>query len=183
MAQALARRYARALAEILFDAKAPARQVQQTKQQLADLVRLLGEHAGLRNALASPALARKKKLAVIDGLRKLLQWDQTLRNLIAVLVDNRRLDQLGAILESLDEEIYARLGIVPVEITTAVDLSSAQKKELEKRLAELTGSEVELRYQHDAGIIGGIIARMGSTIYDGSLRSNLRRLEAQLTQR
>ena len=184
MVRALARRYARALAEILFDAKltgaARTKAVQQAKQQLTEFARLLEEHDGLRNALASPALSMGKKLAVLDGLRKTLTWDQTLRNFVAVLVENRRMDHLDAILESFDEELYARLGIVPVEVTTAVALSSSQKKELETRLSGLTGSDVELRYQQDEEVLGGVVARMGSTIYDGSLRTHLRRLGSQL---
>ena len=186
MNRALARRYSRALAEILFDAKLTeakkARAVRQTKEHLATLAALLKEHAGLRNTLTSPALPLTKKLAVIDALRKTLKWDTTLRNFVAVLVENRRLGELDAMVEIFDEEVYSRLGIVPVEITSAVELKAPQKKELEKRLASLTGSDVELRYQKDEEILGGVVARMGSTVYDGSLRAHLRRLEAQLAK-
>ncbi len=186
MNRALARRYSRALAEILFDAKLTgakkAKTVQQTKEHLTTFTTLLEEHAGLRNILTSPALPLTKKLAVIDALRKTLKWDQTLRNFVAILVENRRLGELDAMVESFDEEVYARLGIVPVEITSAVALKAPQKKELEKRLAGLTGSDVELRYQKDEEILGGAVARMGSTIYDGSLRGQLRRLETQLAK-
>jgi F-type H+-transporting ATPase subunit delta len=186
MNRALARRYSRALADILFDAKLTsakkAKAVQQTKEHLTTLAHLLESHAGLRNILTSPALPLTKKLAVIDALRKTLKWDQTLRNFVAILVENRRLGELDSMIESFDEEVYARLGIVPVEITSAVELKAPQKKELEKRLAGLTGSDVELRYQKDEDILGGVVARMGSTIYDGSLRAHLRRLEAQLAK-
>ena len=186
MNRALARRYSRALAEVLFDAKLTgvkkAKAVQQTKEQLTTLATLLEDHAGLRNSLTSPALSLTKKLAIIDALRKTLKWGSTLRNFVAVLTENRRLGELDAIVESFDEEVYARLGIVPVEITSAVELKTSQKKELEKRLADLTGSDVELRYQKDEDILGGVVARMGSTIYNGSLRAQLQRLEAQLAK-
>ena len=186
MIRALGRRYARALAEILFESKQSdaqrTKRVQETKQQLQNFSELLAGHPGLRNSLASPALSMKDKLAVLDSLGKLFKWDKTLRNFAAVLVENRRLDELGGIIESFDEEVYARAGIVPVEITSAVELKKGEKQDLEKRLAELTGSAVELRYTEDERLLGGVVARMGSTIFDGSLRAHLERLGARLAQ-
>lgn len=186
MNRALARRYALALAEILFAAKMSgakkAKHVQQARAQLESFVALLGSHSGLRNALASPAISFREKLAVVDSLRRKFKWDQTMRNFIAVLVENRRLDELGGVLESFDEEVYARAGLVPVEITSAVELKKAERRDLQKRLEKLTGSEVELRYQKDESILGGLRARMGSTIYDGSLRAHLGRLAARLAE-
>lgn len=185
MARALARRYARALADILFEAKlAPVRkqkEVQNVKKQLAGFAALLAGHDGLRNSLANPALSREQKLAVLVRLRSALSWSEVTRNFLAVLVDHRRLGQLDAVLEAFDQEVYARLGIVPVEVTTAVGLNAKQKKLLEERLAALTGSEVELRFQQNPEIMAGVVARLGSTIYDGSMKARLRRLQAQLT--
>ena len=187
MTRGLARRYARALAEILFDAKMSAEKktqyVQQTKEQLVTFAELLAGHDGLRNTLGSPAVSLKDKIAVIDSLKKKLKWDTTLRNFIAVLIDNRRLDEIDAVIESFDEEVYARVGIVPIEITFAAALGAANKKGLERELRKLTGSEVELRYQHDESILGGAVARVGGTIFDGSLRGHLERLGARLAER
>ncbi len=185
MSIALARRYARALADIIFAAQLPpAKQrseVQGIKQQLTDLAALLRQHAALRNVLASPAVSRQEKGALLGRLRKLLGWSELTRNFLGVLLDHRRLDLLDAVLAAFDREVYARLGIVPVEITTAFTLNAGQKKLLEERLATLAGAQVELRYHEDAGILAGGVARLGSTIYDGSLRARLRRLQQQLT--
>jgi len=182
---ALARRYARALADIIFAAQLPpAKQrgeVQAIKRQLTDLAALLRQHAALRNILASPAVSREEKRALLERLRKLLGWSELTRNFLGVLLDHRRLDLLEAVLAAFDREVYARLGIVPVEITTAFTLNAQQKKLLEERLAALAGAQVELRYHEDAGILAGGVARLGSTIYDGSLRARLRRLQQQLT--
>jgi len=182
---ALARRYARALADIIFAAKLPpAKQqaeVQHSKQQLTDFAAVLRQHAALRNILASPAVSREEKRALLERLRKLLGWSELTRNFLGVLLDHRRLDLLDAVLAAFDREVYARLGIVPVEITTAFTLNTGQKKLLEERLATLAGAQVELRYREDAAILAGGVARMGSTIYDGSLRARLRRLQQQLT--
>jgi F-type H+-transporting ATPase subunit delta len=183
---ALARRYASALAHIIFAAQLPpAKQraeVQQIKQQLTDFSALLRLHAALRNVLASPAVSREEKRALLERLRKLLGWSELTRNFLGVLLDHRRLDLLEAVLGAFDREVYARLGIVPVDITTAFTLNAQQKKLLEERLAPLCGgAQVELRYREDAEILAGGVARMGSTIYDGSLRARLRRLQQQLT--
>ena len=185
MNYALARRYARALADIFFAAKVPAErrrdEAQKAKQNLTDFSALLAQSPALRNVLANPAVAKEKKLALLDRLRTMLGLSQITRNFLAVLLEHRRLDQLDAVLGAFDQEVYARLGIVPVEVTTAVALNAKQKKALEERLAALTGGQVEMRFRENAEILGGGIARLGSTIYDGSLRAQLQRLQRQLT--
>lgn len=185
MSLSIARRYARALADIIFAAKLPAArqrtQVQQVKQQLTDFASLLRQHAPLRNVLTSPAVGKDEKLALLDRLRKLLGLSELARNFLAVLLDHRRLDLLDQVLGAFDREVYARLAIVPVEVTTAFALNAKQKKLLEERLAALAGTQVELRYRQSPEILGGVVARLGSTIYDGSLRAQLRRLQRQLT--
>lgn len=185
MDRAVARRYARALADIIFEAKlAPAKQraqVQTARQRLADFSALLRQYPDLRNVLTSPAVKPEEKLAVLDRLRGMMGFSHLTRNFLAVLLDHRRLDLLDGIVDAFDTEVYARLGIVPVEVTTAFNLKSKQKKSLEQRLRTLTGSEVEMRFRESPEIVAGLVARLGSTIYDASLRAQLRRLQRQLT--
>ena len=185
MTRSVARRYARALADILFAAgMALARQrteVQNAKQQLTDFSGVLHQHAPLRNVLTSPAVSREHKLALLDRLRPLLGLSELTRNFLAVMLEHRRLDLLEQVLGEFDTEVYARLGIVPVEVTTAFSLNAKQKKLLEERLAALTGSQVEMRFRQSPEILAGLVARLGSTIYDASLRAQLRRLQRQLT--
>ncbi|MGH9863256.1 MAG: ATP synthase F1 subunit delta [Candidatus Acidiferrales bacterium] len=185
MSLSVARRYARAFADILFAAGVPAAkqrsEVQNAKQQLAGFASLLAQHAPLRNVLANPAVSREQKRAVLDQLRRPLGLSQLARNFLAVLLDHRRLDLLEAVLAAFDREVYARLGIVPVEVTTAFTLTERHKKLLEQRLAALTGSTVEMRFRENPEILAGVVARLGSTIYDASLRSQLRRLQQHLT--
>ncbi|MCI0404232.1 MAG: ATP synthase F1 subunit delta [Acidobacteria bacterium] len=184
MNYALARRYARALAEIFFAAKVPVErrreEAHKAKQNLADFAALLAQSPALRNVLANPAVAREKKLALLDRLRGPLGLTAITRNFLAVLQDNWRLDQLEAVLAAFDQEVYARLGIVPVEVTTAVALAAKQKQSLEQRLVALTGAQVEMRFRESAEILAGGVARLGGTIYDGSLRAQLQRLQRQL---
>lgn len=187
MTLSVARRYARALADILFAAKLPPAQqrkeAQKAKQQLTDFAGLLGQHAALRAVLANPAVPREQKLALLDRLRKLLGLTELTRNFLGVLLEHRRLDLLEQVLEAFDRELYVRLRIVPVDITTAFTLAEKQKKQLAESLAALTGSEVEMRFGQNPELLGGVVARLGSTVYDGSLRAQLRRLQMQLTSR
>jgi F-type H+-transporting ATPase subunit delta len=181
----VARRYARALADIVFAAKLPPGkrrpEVEKSRKQLAQFSALLREHPALRNTLASPAVKPEAKLAVLDQLRSRLRLSELTRNFLAVLLDNRRLGLIEQVVDLFDSEVYARLGIVPVEVTSAVDLGKKQKNSLEKRLAALTGSEVEMRFRQSPDILAGLVARLGSVIYDASLRAQLRRLQRQLT--
>lgn len=185
MASPVARRYARALADILFAARLPAAalrgELQHTKQHLGDFAALLRQHAPLRAALTSPAVAKEQRLALLDRLRSLLGLSELTRNFLAVLLDHRRLELLPQVLGAFDTEVYARLGVVLVEVTTALELNAKQKKLLEERLAALTGAQVEMRFQQNPEVLGGVVARLGSTIYDGSLRAQLRRLQQQLS--
>ncbi len=185
MSYALARRYARALADIIFAEKVPAErlrdELQKVKQNLTDFAALLRQSPELSNVLANPAVGREQKQALLSRLRDLLKMATISRNFLGVLLEHRRLDQLDAVLAAFDQEVYARLGVVPVEVTTAVALGPAQKKSLEERLAALAGAQVEMRFREDTGILAGGVARLGSTIYDGSLRAQLRRLQQQLT--
>lgn len=186
MSLAVARRYASALADVLFGERLPPAQqrprVAQLKEQLAAFAALLRDHSALRNLLASPAVPREQKLAVLDLLAKRLKLSPTARNFFALLIEKRRLDLLTLILASFDSELYRRLDIVPVEVTTAVALTPKQKKELDEKLRELTGAEVELRFAQNAEILGGGVVRLGTTVYDGSLRMQLRRLQARLAR-
>lgn len=183
--RSLARRYARALAQILFEADLPAAQqhaeLRKSKQQLTHFSALLRQVPELRTVLSSPAVSGQEKLAVLDRLRARLRLSDLIRNFLAVLLDHRRLDLLPQVLSAFDTEVYTRLGIVPVEVTTVLDLDNQQKQLLQARLTALTGSQVETRFRQDPEILAGMVARLGSTIYDGSLRAQLRRLQRHLT--
>jgi F-type H+-transporting ATPase subunit delta len=180
----VARRYAAALTDLVLAAKLPAdkqrAEAQKAREQLSGFATLLVQNPPLRNVLASPAVPREKKLALLDALRGRLGLSPITRNFLAVLLDHRRLDLLEGVLEAFDRVVYSRLGIVPVEVTTAFSLDHKQKNQVEERWRALAGAQVELRYRENAAILGGAVARLGSTIYDASLRAQLRRLQQQL---
>jgi len=180
MSLVLARRYARALAEVIFAEKPQRARVVQVKQEIAEFATLLRAHATLGSVLANPAVALAQKLALLDALCRRLKLSPSVRNFFAVLIEHRRLALLERIVQSFEAEIYRRLGTVPVQVTTAVRLNPRQKQELEARLRRLTATEVELHFYLKPDILSGGVARLGSTIYDGSLRAQLHRLQRRL---
>jgi F-type H+-transporting ATPase subunit delta len=99
---------------------------------------------------------------------------------VAVLIQNRRVGALPEIARELERELNDRLGIVEAEVTTTRELSSSERQQLEAQLARMIGKKVRARYSQDAGIKGGAVIKVGSTIYDGSVKGRLQRLKEQL---
>jgi F-type H+-transporting ATPase subunit delta len=104
------------------------------------------------------------------------------RNLIAVLTDNRRLPLFGDILKHIERELNDRLGFAEAEVTSAHDLGDPEKSLLEAEIAKLTGRRVRARYERDASLLGGAVVKVGSTIYDGSVKGQLDRIREQLVE-
>lgn len=173
----LAQRYASALVDVAIE----QRTAEHVKDELATFVHLLETSADLRNFLASPAVARPSKGVVIEKLVARLGASQTLRNFLLVLVDHRRSALLPEIRLAFEGLLHARMGVAEAQVISADELSDKQKTELTQVLERLTGQQVETRYEVDSRLIGGAVVRIGSTIYDGSVREQLDRLRAQLT--
>ena len=174
--KALAQRYASALVDVAIENGT----AQQVKNELAAFVGLLGESADLVNFLASPAVTRPSKHAVIEKLVARLGASQTLRNFLFVVVDHRRSLLLAQLQEAFEALLYARLGVAEAQVTSVEELTPPQKAELTQVLERLTGKRVEARYALDPGLIAGAVVRVGSTVYDGSVREQLNRLRARL---
>ena len=170
--------YANALADVALaqGAAAPA------MKQLADFGSLYGESEELRNVLASPGVTREAKHGVMEKLAARLGASKIIRNFLFVVIDHRRTVLLPEIIATFEEVIRKRQGIAEAEISSAVELTAAQKKEMAQKIAEMTGQRVEPKYAIDAALLGGAVVRIGDTIYDGSLRSRLNELRAKLTE-
>lgn len=168
--------YASALADIAQAQGASER----LEKQLEAFGELHAESADLRNFLASPAVDREAKHGVIDKLAARLGAGNIARNFLYVLADNHRTLILPEVLAAFREILRQRQGVARAEISTAVELSAAQKTELAKTLEKLTGKKVEARFSLAPALLGGAVVRIGSTIYDGSLRNQLNTLRARL---
>jgi F-type H+-transporting ATPase subunit delta len=169
--------YATALADIVLEqgAAEPAR------KQLADFKEAYAESAELRNFLATPAVAREAKHAVIEQLVARLGASSIVRNFLFVIVDNQRIQLLPEIAGSFDQVLRQRQGVAEAEVASAVELNEGQKTVLLRTLEHLTKKKIRAKYSLEPGLVGGAVVRIGDTIYDGSLRNRLNQLRARLT--
>ena len=168
--------YANALADIALAQGA----AEPALKQLNDFSSVYAQFAELRTFLASPAVALDAKHAVIEKLIARMGASKIIRNFLFVIADHRRTQLLPEIVATFQQVVRQRQGIAEAEISSAVELSEAQKTEMAKTLARLTGKKIETKYSLDPSLLGGAVVRIGDTIYDGSLRSRLNELRARL---
>jgi F-type H+-transporting ATPase subunit delta len=173
---AVATRYAAALADVAFERK----NGEAVKRDLSSFVKVFFSSADLRIFLESPAVSAEAKHGAIEKITEKMALDPAVRNFVYLVVDHRRTELLGEIERAFGAELNARLGIAEAEITSARPLSAAEKKELTSVLERRTGKKIEARFEEDAALLGGATVRVGSTIYDGSVREQLTRLREQL---
>ncbi len=174
---AITSRYARAFADAVFEMKADPKAV---VSELNDMVALAKANVALQRIWANPSIPADQKRRLLDSLASRANFSKPVRNFIAVLIDHRRIEQLPEITREVESELDARLGFAEAEITSSRELSEAEKSALEVRVSSMTGKKVRARYAIDHKILGGAIVRLGSTIYDGSVRGQLRRMKEQL---
>jgi F-type H+-transporting ATPase subunit delta len=149
-------------------------------KQLNEFGAAYAQSTELRTFLASPAVDSEVKHAVIEKLIARLGASKIIRNFLFLIIDHRRTQLLPEIVATFQQVVRQRQGIAEAEISSAVELSAAQKTALAKTLARLTGKEIETKYSLDPTLLGGAVVRIGDTIYDGSLRSRLNELRARL---
>jgi F-type H+-transporting ATPase subunit delta len=168
--------YANALADVaLAQGAADAAQ-----KQLGDFAAAFGVSAELRNFLTSPGVPREAKHDVIEKIAGRIGAGKIIRNFLFVIADHQRTHILPEIVASFEDVIRQRQGIAEAEISSAIELSAAQKKRFAQTLERLTGKKIEAKYSLDPALLGGAVVRVGDTIYDGSVRSSLNEMRALL---
>jgi F-type H+-transporting ATPase subunit delta len=171
-------RYARAFADVVLDLKLDVNKV---REELQAVVATVQSSRELRTVWESPAIAHEQKLRLLDALAGRMGLVTAVRNFIAVVIDHGRIPMLPRIARQFEAELNQRLGLAEVEVTSARDLGLEEKDSLEAQIVRLTGKRVLARYGTDKGILGGAVVKIGSTIYDGSVRGQLRRMKEQLS--
>jgi F-type H+-transporting ATPase subunit delta len=179
MASAVAHRYAHALLDIVMASGSPLAP-DDAAAQLNGVEGLLAESGELRTALATPAIPTSRKRAVMAKLLERIGASQLIRNFVYVVIDHRRIGLLTEIRDAFELQLDERRGFVRAEVTSAAPLAGQMASGLESGLALLTGKRVRLRFDVDPDLIGGVIARIGSTVYDGSIRGELQELGKKL---
>jgi F-type H+-transporting ATPase subunit delta len=180
MPSAVANRYASALVDVVTSAGS-ALKPEDAVAQLRAAATMVADSAELRNALMTPAIQNSRKRAVIGKLLDLTGTSHLIRNFIFVIIDHRRIAILDEIREAFEVLLDERMGFVRAEVTSAAALDQQRSASLESELSNLTGKRMRLRFAVDPELLGGVVARIGSTVYDGSLRGQLQQLRKQLT--
>jgi F-type H+-transporting ATPase subunit delta len=175
----VATRYAKALADVTTSAAAGLRPEDALRELRAFESTLAGSRE-LENALTTPAVPGSRKRAVVERIAGLLKISGIARNFLFVLIDHRRIALLGAILHSFDLIVDERLGFARAEVSSPRELTETQRGAINAQLERLTGKRIRMRLAVDAELIGGVVARIGSTVYDGSVRGQLQTLGQRL---
>ncbi len=176
MSEAVASRYAAALADAALDEG----NAERVRGDLAAFVDAFEESPELRNVLETPSVAPELKHKVVDELTKRMNLAPEVRNFVFLLLDHNRTEMLREIQRAFHGALNARLGIADAEVVSARELSGEERRELTEALERRTGKRIEARFSQDASLLGGAVVRVGSVVYDGSVREQLTRLREQL---
>jgi F-type H+-transporting ATPase subunit delta len=174
----VANRYARALADVII-ARGETNAV---SDELRDFAAMVAGHGELREMLANPVIPFDRKRAVLDALLARRPLRETSNNFLRLLLANQRMHRLDRVLKSLERELDSRAGVLAADVTTARPISDVEREQLRNRLGSMTGKEVRLRFDIDPDLIGGVVTRLGSVIYDGSIKSQLERMKEELAR-
>ena len=170
--------YARAFADVVFSAHLDAARAIGGLRQIAAL---FGESVELRRVWENPAVPADQKRKLLDAIVQRGGIERPVRNLVAVLIDRRRLPFLSRVVEQLEKELDARLGFTEAEISSTRELGDSEKRTLETQIEKTTGKKVRATYGLDPSLLGGAVVRVGSTIYDGSVKGQLERIKEAIS--
>jgi F-type H+-transporting ATPase subunit delta len=175
--RAAATRYARALFDVALKERGDLEQIE---EQLAGFVGLFSQHPQLQKVLLNPAVPVPRKRAVVSDLAGRLGVNPVLSKLLILLAERDRLVLLPELLSTYRDRLLDHRHVVNAEVTTATPLTTARAQEIERRLARVTGRTVTMTSRVDPAIIGGVIARIGSTVYDASVTRQLEKIRKRL---
>ncbi len=176
MPTVVADRYARALVEVI----ASTGNYREMLSELEDFSAAYRQSIELREVCETPAVVMTQKLSVLQAIAGRMGSSHVTLNFLRVLMTHYRFPLLGEILQAFRNLAYARLGIVRVKISSASDLSNEERETLRGRFNQLTQKQSELEFHLNGDLIGGLVAQIGSTVYDGSIRGHLDRIRETL---
>jgi len=173
---AIARRYAEALADV-----ATARnQVDKIDNDVRVFSEMVTSSRELRDLFASPIVSKTDKLRVLEALIQRMRPDQMTANLLRTMLSHNRLQHLAEVYEQFRRTMNERKGLIVAEVTTAAEVGPAEQENLGRTLERMTGKRVEFKFKTDSSLIGGVVTRIGSVVYDGSVRTQLQEIKEQL---
>ncbi|HMH13105.1 MAG TPA: ATP synthase F1 subunit delta [Edaphobacter sp.] len=173
----VALRYAHAFASVAASTRIDTNAAQ---QQLRDFSGTLADSHDLREVLMNPSIAVEQKHKILDAIAARIGMFPQVRNFIAVIMDHQRLAELDEILAEYHAVADEQSGLAEAEIISAHELNDEDRVTLEAQVAKLAGGRVRATYRQDATLLGGAVVRIGSTVYDGSIRAQLQQLKQKL---
>jgi F-type H+-transporting ATPase subunit delta len=179
MAIAVANRYARALADVL----GPQGDYRRILSELEDFAATYRQSAELRNVFESPAVPLVDRTKVLLAILERMGTVAITVNFLRVLLANYRMNLIDQVGQAFRKIAYERLGVTEIRVESAATLSDAEQETLRRRFSEMTGRQVELEFHLNPELLGGVLAQIQSTVYDGSVRGNLQRIRQQLVSR
>jgi F-type H+-transporting ATPase subunit delta len=172
-------RYASAFLDVVTAAKLDTAALD---HQFSDFVATWDGSAELREFFVNPAIPTVEKVEFLDKLNQKLKLQKELRNLLAVMINNDRIGQVSEVAQAWRQQLQEQLGIRQAEIVTARELSEKDRSALVAEIGKLADARVEASFKLDPSILGGTVVRIGSTVYDGSVRGRLDRLKEELVK-
>lgn len=170
--------YARAFASVVSSAHLDAALASGGLRRIGDLVKQSPE---LKRVWENPAVPADQKRKLLDAIVQREGIERHVRNLVAVLIDHRRVPFLDRIVEQFEKELDAQLGFAEAQISSARELGDTEKQGLEAQVGKITGKKVRAKYGLDPSLLGGAVVRVGSTIYDGSVKGQLERIKEAIS--
>lgn len=174
--ETVARRYAAALADVVANTS----EIDSIKTELKTWEQMINTNGDLQIAFRNPAISQADKEKVLGSLIAKTRPSKTTANFLRVLLRNSRLTEISEINEKFASVLEERSGTISALITSARPLSENEKTEMKANLTKLSGKTVNLKFEIDETLIGGVVTRIGSTVYDGSVKTQLEELKAQL---
>lgn len=175
---ATARRYAKALSDVAGESGSR----EAVRKELELLAAILAEHAELAVVLRNPAIPAERKSAIVKAVLKMAhsEMSSVTDNLIGLLITNRRTGLLDQILAAYQQELDARSNVIAAELVTRSELDPDMRTSLTSRLEQALNRRMRLEFENDESLIGGAILKIGSTVYDGSIRRQLEEIRSRL---
>ena len=178
IAGSVAKRYARALAEVAAD----SRMLEAVRDDLRALVDLLREHRALRQFLANPSVSRRDAAETLKEIGASMGLAPLTATFLRIVLEGGRIAGLEGILRAYESLVDEQLGRVRAAVTAAAPLAAEAQDRLRQKLSALTGKAVYLDIKEDPALLGGVVAQIGSRIYDGSLKTQLARMRDDLAR-
>lgn len=174
--ETVARRYASALADVVVESG----ETESVQTELKTWEVMMTSNNDLQEVFKNPSIAHVSKEKVLENLLEKAVPNKTTANFLRVLLRNNRLTELGEINERFASVIAERSGQVAAKVVSARPLNDGEKAEIQASLAKMTGRTVNINYETDESIIGGVVTTIGSTVYDSSVKTQLENLKKQM---